>query len=71
LNSSNQRELAAILCSLRWLERRLIKEKISAIRIQTDNTSTAFNLRRQAAAAPLAHLTLKTLNWGEQHNIQL
>ncbi|KAA6355550.1 MAG: putative Transposon Tf2-6 polyprotein [Streblomastix strix] len=71
LTSSNQRELAAILCSLRRLEANLEEQQVKAIRIQTDNTTTAFNLRRQAAAGPLAQITIRILNWAESRDIQL
>ncbi|KAA6378723.1 MAG: putative Transposon Ty3-I Gag-Pol polyprotein [Streblomastix strix] len=52
-------------------EHNLLKNKVTAIRVQTDNSSTSYNLRRQAAAAPLATMTARILTWAEDHNIQL
>ncbi|KAA6395348.1 MAG: hypothetical protein EZS28_009128, partial [Streblomastix strix] len=71
LTSFNQRELAAILCCLRRLEQDLMQQEVNAIKIQTDNTTTTFNLRRQAAAGPLAQKTTRILNWAKAKDIQL
>ncbi|KAA6370718.1 MAG: hypothetical protein EZS28_033754, partial [Streblomastix strix] len=71
LISSNQREFAANLYSLRRLEADQKEQQVKAIRIQTDNTTTAFNLRRQAAEGPVAQMTFRILNLVESRNIQL
>ncbi|KAA6396676.1 MAG: hypothetical protein EZS28_007799 [Streblomastix strix] len=71
LTSSNQRETASILCCLRRFESALHNKQIQALEILTDNTTTAYNIRRQAAAGPLVRLTQTILEWGETNKIQL
>ncbi|KAA6377529.1 MAG: hypothetical protein EZS28_026943, partial [Streblomastix strix] len=71
LISSNQREFAAILYSLRRLEADQKEQQVKAIRKQTDNTTTALNLLRQAAEGPLAQMTFRILNLVESRDIQL
>ncbi|KAA6387555.1 MAG: putative Transposon Ty3-G Gag-Pol polyprotein [Streblomastix strix] len=71
LTSSNQRETATILCCLRRFESTLHNRQIQALEILTDNTTTAYNIRRPAAAGPLVKLTQAILEWTEANKNQL
>ncbi|KAA6364417.1 MAG: hypothetical protein EZS28_040055, partial [Streblomastix strix] len=49
LMSSNQRETAAVLCALLHSEPFLRSKQITSLKIETDNSVTAYNLNRGAA----------------------
>ncbi|KAA6402069.1 MAG: putative Transposon Ty3-I Gag-Pol polyprotein [Streblomastix strix] len=71
LTSSNQRELAAVHCAIRRFAKKLKKEKIRSLHLQTDNTTTSFNINRQNSSRSLANLTDRTLLLLEQMQIQI
>jgi hypothetical protein len=57
LTSSNQRETAAVLHSLRHFLPTLQSQNIRALNLQSDNMTTVCNLTRQNAALPLLRMT--------------
>ncbi|KAA6397704.1 MAG: putative Transposon Ty3-I Gag-Pol polyprotein, partial [Streblomastix strix] len=71
LNSSNQREAAAILCALRRSEPYFKERQTKSLKIETDNSSAAFNINRGAAATALAKLVDRTLETADNYNLQL
>ncbi|KAA6399818.1 MAG: putative Transposon Ty3-I Gag-Pol polyprotein [Streblomastix strix] len=71
LTSNNQREAEAILCALRRSEIFLKERQIKSLKIETDNTSAAFNINRQSAAIALAKLVDRTLEIAEILSLQL
>ncbi|KAA6364012.1 MAG: hypothetical protein EZS28_040461, partial [Streblomastix strix] len=71
LSGSNQREAAAILCALRRSDPFLKERQVRSLKIQTDNSSAAFNINRGAAATALAKLVDRTLDTAEKLNIEL
>ncbi|KAA6382784.1 MAG: hypothetical protein EZS28_021690 [Streblomastix strix] len=56
LHSSNQRELAAVLISLRNQQQTLTDWKTKCIPLKTDNTTTEFVIRKSKAASAILHL---------------
>ncbi|KAA6396593.1 MAG: putative reverse transcriptase [Streblomastix strix] len=71
LKSSNQRELAAVLCGLRRYENQFKEGKILSLHLRTDNTTTSYNINRANSSITLAHLTDPTLRVAEKMNIQI
>ncbi|KAA6371021.1 MAG: putative Transposon Tf2-6 polyprotein, partial [Streblomastix strix] len=71
LKSSNQRELAAVLCAVRRFEGQLKQEQIHSVHLQTDNTTTSYNINRANSSRTLSHLTDTILRTMEQLNIQI
>ncbi|KAA6401465.1 MAG: hypothetical protein EZS28_002999, partial [Streblomastix strix] len=71
LNSSNQREAAAILCALRRSEPYFKEMQTKSLKIEADNGSTTFNINRGAAATALAKLVDRTLETADNYNLQL
>ncbi|KAA6382053.1 MAG: hypothetical protein EZS28_022421 [Streblomastix strix] len=61
LTSSNQRETAAVLIGLRCSQQYLLQNNIRALRIQTDSSTSAYNINRGAATVPLRKLADKIL----------
>ncbi|KAA6372799.1 MAG: hypothetical protein EZS28_031676 [Streblomastix strix] len=59
LNSSNQREAAAVLMALRFFHPHLSYLQTSYLLLQTDNTATEYNLRRWRASTNLIHIVRK------------
>ncbi|KAA6366799.1 MAG: hypothetical protein EZS28_037674 [Streblomastix strix] len=53
LQSSNQRELAAVLISLRLWKETISKWKIKCILLKTDDTTTEFSIHRWRAASAI------------------
>ncbi|KAA6321529.1 MAG: hypothetical protein EZS28_054545, partial [Streblomastix strix] len=71
LTSSNQRETAAVLC---WLLRSapfLREQQVQSLKIETDNSSSAYNLNRGAAAISLLKLTDRILEVAEDLELQI
>ncbi|KAA6400036.1 MAG: hypothetical protein EZS28_004444 [Streblomastix strix] len=71
LQSSNQRETAAILCALRRSGTFLKERQVKSLKIETDNTSAAYNINRGSAAIALAKLVDRILEIAENSNLQL
>ncbi|KAA6353023.1 MAG: hypothetical protein EZS28_051450, partial [Streblomastix strix] len=71
LTSSNQREAAGILCALRRSETYLRERQIKSLKIETDNSSAAYNINRGSAAVALVKLTDRILETAEDLNLQL
>ncbi|KAA6386531.1 MAG: putative reverse transcriptase [Streblomastix strix] len=71
LKSSNQRELAAGFCAVRRFEKQLMQEQIHSVHLQTDNTTTSYNVNRANSSRTLAHLADAILQTMEQINIQI
>ncbi|KAA6382993.1 MAG: hypothetical protein EZS28_021477 [Streblomastix strix] len=71
LTSSNQRETAAVLIGLRCSQQYLLQNNIRALRIQTDSSTTVYNINRGAAALPLRKLTDRILEESEILHLQV
>jgi hypothetical protein len=71
LMSSNQRETAAVRCALLHSEPFLRSKQITSLKIETDNSVTAYNLNRGAAAISLQKLTDRILEKIETMQIQV
>ncbi|KAA6397239.1 MAG: hypothetical protein EZS28_007237 [Streblomastix strix] len=71
ISRSNQREEAGILCALRRSETYLREKLIRSLKIETDNSSTAYNINRSSAAVALVKLTDRVLETAEDLNLQL
>ncbi|KAA6316509.1 MAG: hypothetical protein EZS28_055250, partial [Streblomastix strix] len=71
LTSSNQREAAGILCAFRSSETYLRERQIRSLKIETDNSSAAYNINRGSAAVALVKLTDRILETAEDLNLQL
>ncbi|KAA6312012.1 MAG: hypothetical protein EZS28_056002, partial [Streblomastix strix] len=71
LTSSNQREAAGILCAFRRSETYLRERQIKSLKIETDNSSAAYNINRGSAAVALVKLTDRILETAEDLNLQL
>jgi hypothetical protein len=69
--SSNQRESAAILCALTRSEPFLRNKQITSLKIETDNSTAAYNINRGASAISLHKLTDKILELIENMNLQI
>jgi hypothetical protein len=69
LTSSNQRELAAILCGIRFLERNSEIRQYSSLRIDTDNSTASININRGSAATPLAKMLDRILQIAENRRM--
>ncbi|KAA6379654.1 MAG: hypothetical protein EZS28_024818 [Streblomastix strix] len=70
LTSSNQRELAAILLGIQNIGKNFEVGEIKSLRIQSDNSTAIFNLRRGAAASALCKLVDQILQILENVKIQ-
>ncbi|KAA6380866.1 MAG: hypothetical protein EZS28_023605, partial [Streblomastix strix] len=62
---------AAILCALRRSVSYLKERQIKSLKIETDNSSAAYNINRGSAAVALAKLVDRTLETAEVLNLQL
>ncbi|KAA6359508.1 MAG: hypothetical protein EZS28_044966 [Streblomastix strix] len=71
LSSSNQRETAAVLCSLTSSESFLKNKQNTALKIQKYNSTTSQNLNKRAAQASLRKLTNRILNVVVHLNIKV
>ncbi|KAA6385495.1 MAG: hypothetical protein EZS28_018983, partial [Streblomastix strix] len=71
LTSSNQRETAAVLCGLLRSAPFLREQQVQSLKIETDNSSTAYNLNRGAAAISLLKLTDRILEVAEDLELQM
>ncbi|KAA6367189.1 MAG: putative reverse transcriptase, partial [Streblomastix strix] len=71
LSSSKQRERAAVLCALTRYEHFLRRQRVTALKIETDNSVSSFNLNRGAAAVSLQRLTDKILEKLEDLGLQI
>jgi hypothetical protein len=71
LNSSNQRETAAVLMALRSFQPQLLHLQTSYLLLQTDNTATEYNLRRWRASTNLIHIVRKIAELLNQMQIQI
>ncbi|KAA6369187.1 MAG: hypothetical protein EZS28_035288 [Streblomastix strix] len=61
LSSSNQRESAVVLCAITCSEHFLKRQRVTALKIETDNSVASFKLIRGAAAISLQQLSDKIL----------
>ncbi|KAA6370903.1 MAG: hypothetical protein EZS28_033571 [Streblomastix strix] len=71
LKSSNQRELAAVLCAVSRFEGQFKQEQIHSVHLQTDNTTTSCNINRANSPRTHTHLTDTIFRTMEQLNIQI
>ncbi|KAA6392570.1 MAG: putative reverse transcriptase, partial [Streblomastix strix] len=71
LTSSNQREAVAILCAFRRYVSYLKERQLKSLKIETDNSSAAYNINRGSAAEALAKLVDRTLETAEVPSLQL
>ncbi|KAA6387988.1 MAG: hypothetical protein EZS28_016485 [Streblomastix strix] len=69
--SSNHREAATILCALRRSVSNLKERQIKSLKIQTDNSTAAYNINRASSAVALAKLVDRTPEKAEVLNLQL
>jgi hypothetical protein len=68
-SSSNKRELIAVDKALKAFYPTIQKLKSTSILIQTDNTTTMYNLNRQAAKITLYRSVRRLINWIKDHNL--
>ncbi|KAA6392964.1 MAG: hypothetical protein EZS28_011511 [Streblomastix strix] len=71
LTSSNQREAAGILCAIRRSETYLGETQIRSLKIETYNSSAAFNINKGSAAVAPVQLTDRILDTAEDLSRQL
>ncbi|KAA6392246.1 MAG: hypothetical protein EZS28_012227 [Streblomastix strix] len=71
LKSSSLRELAVVRCAVCRFEGQLKQEQIHSVHLQTDNTTTSYNINRANSSRTLTHLTDTILRKMEQLNIQI
>ncbi|KAA6393697.1 MAG: hypothetical protein EZS28_010771 [Streblomastix strix] len=65
LSSSNQRETAAVLCALMRSEHFLRRQRVTALKIETDNSVTSFNLNWLQQHYHFRSIQIKSLRNGE------
>ncbi|KAA6381033.1 MAG: hypothetical protein EZS28_023444, partial [Streblomastix strix] len=71
LTSSNQRETAAVLCGLLRSAPFLREQQVQSLKVETDDSSTAYNLNKGAAAISLLKLTDRILEVAEDLELQI
>ncbi|KAA6361793.1 MAG: putative reverse transcriptase, partial [Streblomastix strix] len=71
LNSSNQREIAAILLGVRRIKENYSNLNLQALRIESDNAASVYNINRGAAAIALTKMTDRVLEEVEELQMQI
>ncbi|KAA6381430.1 MAG: putative reverse transcriptase [Streblomastix strix] len=71
LNSSNQREIAAILLGVRRIKENYSNLNLQALRIESDNAAAVYNINRGAAAIALTKMIDHVLEEIEELQMQI
>ncbi|KAA6366796.1 MAG: hypothetical protein EZS28_037676 [Streblomastix strix] len=71
LTSSNKIEQSAVFCRLLCLVPFLREQQVQSLKVKTENSSTAYDLNRGAAAISLLKLTDRILEVAEDFDLQI